>query len=279
MARRKPHNPAAPVLPSQGHYRGQLGLPTPERASHMLDGYEVKQLAIGHDREGGVVQSREKVILNHPQLLLELYNAVVQQYAEKGEELPARIDIKQTPADRATAPYRGILWSYITTHLEVLRGNIRVTDYEGVPQSSDMERFHVAALQQTFFNRRRFYAWVREQIGMACVTDFLDRVAVHDNPGLADDADRILKKHEIGRELLGKQLVCSNCGTGYGITDRRSCRDCGATLHARDRDAENAFYGALSMCARVLSEAAKDFEISERRHHNRIRLSLNKTLA
>lgn len=279
MSRRKPHNSSS--TPSPSLHKGQLGLPTPERVNHYSDGYETKQLAVGHDREGGVIQSRERAILTHPQLLSELYNLVIQEYAKRGDELPARVEIKQTPADRATAGQRGVLWSYITTHLEVLRGDIRIGDYEGSPRSSDLHRLPSAVKDNKRFNRHRFYAWVREQTGLAVITDFLDRVAIHDNPGFADDASKVLKKWDIGRWLLGKEVYCQNqdCRVHIMPPMPTHCRVCGSPLHNRDRDAENAFYGALGLAARALSEAAHDFVTVERNEYRAGTLASIKKIA
>lgn len=261
--------------------RGQLGLPTPEREGHAREGFEVKQLAVGHGWEGGVVQSRERAILTHPQLLYELRNAMVKQYQDRGEEIPHRIHIKQTPSDRATEGINHyFMWSYIQTHLEVLRGDINISDYEGAPRSSELHRLpRSLGGDKKKFDNRRFYAWVRDQTGLAVVTNLLDRVAVHDNPGLTDDSERVLNKYEIGRYLLGKELTCQNCGGVFGIYDVRGCKHCGNAIHTRDRDAENAFYGALSMCARVLGEAAQDFQVVEKRRIDTLRLAMNKKIA
>ena len=236
--KRKPHNPAAPT-PPQALHRGQLGLPTPERANHYSDGYEVSQLAVGHDQQGGVVQSRERAILTHPKLLSELYNLLMQDYAKRGEPLPERIEVRQTPADKATAGWRGVLWSYIDVRTKVLQGGLGSVDYEGSSRGSSLSK--IPALvngNKHQFDKVRFYSWVRDQTGFARITDFLDQVILHDNPGLKNDADTILRKWEMGREL-------------YETNNRR--------------DGEHVFYGALVICAQALHEAALDFDQFQRR--------------
>jgi hypothetical protein len=250
-------------------YRGQLGLPTPERAQHMPEGFEVKQLAVGYDRQGGVVQSRQVTILTHPALLSELYTAVIQQHQRENKQLPVHVDVSRTPADRATAQNRGILWSYVSSRIDAMRGNIKIVNYEGSGGSAPGSRLPLPEREFTgkAWDRRRFYAWVREQTGMAYVTDFLDRVVAHDNPGLDLDADAIITKHDMGRALLAKDVVCPGCEANFGPHAPRSgyCRHCGHEIRPRDRDAENAFYGALSFAAHVLAEAARDFVTWENR--------------
>lgn len=268
MARKK-QKQSQPKTQDLYRYRGQLGLPTPERASHMPDGFETTQLAAGHDREGGVVQSRAQTILTHPALLSELYNASIKAYQDRGEALPAHIEIAQKPADRATAQHRGVLWSYLSTHIEVMRGNCKIVNYEGTQGGSSHDRLPLPIQQFTgkAWDRRRFYAWIREQTGMAYLTNFLDRVAEHDNPACLEDASAILTKHDLGRHLLDKEICCAHCGRSYGVRAPRSgfCHGCGARIAGRDRDAENAFYGALSFAAHVLGEAARDFVTWENR--------------
>jgi hypothetical protein len=252
-------------------HRGQIGLPTPERAQHMPDGFEVRQLSAGFSREGGVIQSRQVTILTHPALLSELYNAVIQQHQARGEPLPHHVDVNRTPADRATAQHRGILWSYISARIDAIRGNIKIVSYEGAGGSYPGSRLPLPEREFVgrAWDRRRFYAWVREQSGMAYLTDFLDRVVAHDNPGLDLDADTIITKHDIGRALLAKDVVCPNesCRVNFGPRAPRSgfCRHCGSEIRSRDRDAENAFYGALSFAANILGEAARDFVTWENR--------------
>jgi hypothetical protein len=246
--RGKPYNPAKdpkPVLVAPG----QLGIANQYRQQHSKSGYDVEQLAVGFERGGGVVRSRERAMLTHPALIAELYNAMMLKLVNSGQQIPERIEIKQTPGDRATAQHRGILWGYLSTRIEVLKGAVKIADYEGVPKSGDL---HKLPLTQKQFDRRRFYAWVREQTGMAIVTDFLDRIVEHDNPELAADADAILTKHEMGEDLIGTQ---------------------------NRRDAENAVYGALSLSARILAEAARDFHTVESRYWQQIEIAKRRKLA
>jgi hypothetical protein len=232
MKRRQPYNPAQK---SKQDLRGHLGVANEYRQAHSKSGFETEQIADGR------FSSRERAMLTHPQLLAELYNNVMRKYAESGQPVPERIHIKMTPSDRATAPYRGILWAYLRTRAEVVTGSIKIADYEGAPSARDLHRL---PLNQTQFSARRFYAWVREQPGLACVTDFLDRVVLQLNLAKAEDGEIVLSKAELGRELI----------------DADNARDC-----------KNASDGALVMCCRVLSETARDFLVLERRYQEQAR--------
>ena len=98
-------------------------------------------------------------------------------------------------------------------------------------------------LSQTQFDARRFYAWLREQHGLLVVTDFLDQVALQLNPELAADGETAPTKAGIGKDLIEIENA---------------------------RDAKTAADGALALACRVISEAARDFVIIERRHRQEI---------
>jgi hypothetical protein len=125
MARaRKKKNSASPQPGKDLYsYRGQLGIPTPERAAHMPDGFAIQQLAVGHDHGGGVIQSRQATILSHPGLLAELYTAVVRQHQDENKPLPAHVDVSMTPGDRVTAQNRAILWEYILARIDAVKAH------------------------------------------------------------------------------------------------------------------------------------------------------------
>lgn len=231
MKKRTPYNPAKP----KQNVRGHLGIPTPEREAHSRSGFERDVLA------GNRYVSRERAMLTHPALLADLYNAVIRQYEEKGEPLPERIHLsKITPSDRITAAHRNLLWAYLRVRIEVVKGTLRVADYEGMPSQQDLNR---VPLNQNQFDARRFYAWLREQHGMMVVTDFLDRVALQISPELASDGERAPTKADIGRDLIGVENT---------------------------RDAKAATDGALALACRILAESARDFAIIERRYRSEL---------
>ena len=232
MKKRIPYNPAAKT---KQNLQGHLGVPNEHRQAHSASGFQIDEIA--EDR----FSSRERAMLTHPGLLADLYNAVVRKYAESGEPLPERIHIgKMTPSDRVTSPYRNILWAYLRVRAEVVRGAIKIADYEGVPSPRELNR---VPLSQNQFDARRFYAWIREQHGLMVITDFLDQVALQINPELAADGETVPTKASIGRELIEIENA---------------------------RDAKAAADGALALACRAISEAARDFVIIERRHRNEI---------
>jgi hypothetical protein len=232
MKKRIPYNP---VVKTKQNLQGHLGVPNEHRQAHSASGFQIDEIAENR------FSSRERAMLTHPALLADLYNAVVRKYAEAGEPLPERIHIgKMTPSDRVTALYRNILWAYLRVRAEVVRGTIKIADYEGVPSPRELNR---VPLSQNQFDARRFYAWIREQHGLLVVTDLLDKVVLQLNPELAADGETVPTKAEIGRELIEIENA---------------------------RDAKAAADGALALACRVISEAARDFVIIERRHRNEI---------
>ena len=231
MKKRTPFNPAKTTKKLQGY----LGVPNAERQARSRSGFETEQITDGR------YVSRERAMLTHPALLIELYNQVVRKHQEAGEALPEKIHIpKMTPSDRATAAYRNILWAYLKVSAEVSRGTVKIVDYEGAPAAQGLNR---VPLSQNQFDSRRFYAWIREQHGLLVVTDFLDSICKQMNPELVADGDTTPTKAEIGQSLTGAENA---------------------------RDAKNAADGALALACRVLSEAARDFVIIERRHRSEI---------
>ena len=277
MARaRKKKNSASPQPGKDLYsYRGQLGIPTPERAAHMPDGFAIQQLAVGHDHGGGVIQSRQATILSHPGLLAELYTAVVRQHQDENKPLPAHVDVSMTPGDRVTAQNRAILWEYILARIDAVKGNSKIVNYSGASGGAPGSRLPLPEREFTGRNwdRRRFYAWIRRQPGMAYLTAFLDHVVAHDNDTAAE-AGHVILKHDMGRALLAKDVTCPNdaCQTNFGPRAPASgfCRHCGTRLpQARDRDAEQAFLGGLSFAGHVLAEASRHFVQWEDRHRKR----------
>lgn len=237
--KRAPYNPAAKTkVQLQGH----LGVPTGYRESHSRAGFETERIA-----EGRYV-SRERAMLTHPGLIAEQYQALMRKYAESGELVPEQINItKLTPSDRVTAPYRNLLWAYLRTRAEVVRGNIKVADYEGVPTQRELNR---VPLSQNQFDARRFYAWIREQHGLMAITEFLDKIALQLNAELAEDGETVPSKADIGRTLIGLDNA---------------------------RDLKSATDGALALACRSLAEAAQDFVIIERRYRSEVeRLAKNR---
>ena len=231
MKKRIPYNPARAKPNPQGH----LGVPNEHRQSHSVSGFQTEEIA-----ENRFV-SRERAMLTHPALLADLYNEVVRKHTESGEPLPERIHIgKMTPSDRATAPYRNILWAYLRVRAEVVRGTIKIADYEGVPTQRELNR---VPLSQTQFDARRFYAWIREQHGLMVITDFLDQVTLQINPELAEDGETAPTKAGIGESLIDIENT---------------------------RDLKVAADGALALACKAISEAARDFVIIERRHRHEI---------
>lgn len=241
MAKRQPFDPAKATNSLKGH----LGVPSEQRERHSKSGFVTERIA-----EGRYV-SRERAMLTHPGLLAELYNAIVRKHQEAGEPLPERVHIaKMTPSDRATAAHRNILWAYLRISAEVMRGNINIVDYEGMPSPQELER---VPLSQTQFDARRFYAWLREQHGFMALTEYLDSVVVQLNPELASDDANAPTKAEIGQSLLGP---------------------------VNERDAKAAADGALVLACRALSEAARDYMVLVRRYRSDLeRLQRRSSLA
>lgn len=231
MKKRTPFNPAKTAK----NLTGYLGVPNVERQARSRSGFETEQITDGR------YVSRERAMLTHPSLLMELYNQVIRKHQEAGETLPEKIHIpKMTPSDRVTASYRNILWAYLKVSAEVSRGTVKIVDYEGTPSAQALNRI---PLSQNQFDSRRFYAWIREQHGLLVITDFLDSVCKQMNPELAADGEAPPTKAEIGQSLTGVENA---------------------------RDAKTAADGALALACRVLAEAARDFVIIERRHRGEV---------
>jgi hypothetical protein len=229
MKKRTPHNPAKPAPNLHGH----LGVPNEHRQAHSRSGFDTEALADSR------FVSRERAMLTHPALLTDLYNEVMRKLAESGEPVPEHIHIsKMTPSDRVSAAYRNLLWAYLRVRAEVVRGTIKAADYEGAPVQRQLNQ---VPLSQSQFDARRLYAWIREQHGLMVVTDFLDSIVLQLNPELAGDGETAPTKADIGKGLIGIENA---------------------------RDAKTAADGALALACRVLSEAARDFVIIERRYRD-----------
>jgi hypothetical protein len=234
--KRQPYNPAAKPKPKGKHgLKGHLGVPNPQRDARSRAGFDVEAIADGR------YVSRERAMLTPPALIQERHNELVRKYEASGEPLPERIqDNRTTPSDRATAAYRNILWAYLRVRADVVRGNIKIGDYEGAPSQRDPHRLPLSKGQ---FDARRWYAWLRAQHGMLPTTEYLDKVACQINPEMAEDCQDAPTKADLGRDLIDLENT---------------------------RDLKSAADGALVLACRTIADAARDFVIIERRRRDEI---------
>ena len=238
--KRQPYNPAKAT---KDKFKGHLGVPDERRAAKSSAGFDTEAIADGR------YCSRERAMLTHPGLLRERYNAIVRKHEESGEPLPDRIqDNRTTPSDRVTAQHRNVLWSYIRIRTEVLQGEMKGVNYGGAPAPRDLNRVPLSDGQ---FDARRWYSWVRGQVGLLPVTDFIDQIVFQIYPELTDDGAAAPTKEDIGRDLTGTQ---------------------------NDRDAKNAVDGALALACRSLADAARDFVIMERSHKDELKRLAKKAI-
>ena len=205
----------------------QLGL-SGERLAQSKAGFETEAVGIGHNR------LREKAMLTDPALLAERTNAKMRAYADQGKEPDKDVQITQTPSDRATALWRGILWDYLKTRYRDASGNASITNYEGSTRSSEL---HKLPLSNDQFNKLKFFNWLRKTPMGRELTDFLNDVAAQCNPQAHPSGYRVMSKTEIGAWLI----------------DSDTARDC-----------KSATDGALSLACRMLAGAHAHFAALER---------------
>lgn len=238
----KPYNPATDQLTPEraAQVRGQLGIPTPERVAKSNAGFDVQQLAIGHDREGGVMRSRERAMLTPLALLQDRLEEYLQGLRASNQEIPNSPRISMTPSDEVIAGNPYVVHDYITTHKEVKAKSIDITKYEGSPGGGDLHRL---PLSDPEFSRRAFYAWVQENAPLA-VTTVLEQVCEQCNPevmarALGKEPQDAITKADIGRYWAKKQKS--------------------------DRDAVNSADGALGVVSDILAELHMNYITLKRR--------------
>jgi hypothetical protein len=218
---------AAPIRPPEKPT--QFGEPNRDRKAKSREGFDTDQLAIGHDKKGGVVRSRERAMLTPLALLQQRVAEEILKLQESGQPIPPYIRAAHTPSDKVIAGNPRVVHDYIETHLSVTARRVKISNYGNSAGGGQSERI---PLDDHEWPKWEFYGWVQDHAPSAIIM-VLNQVCEQCSPeAIALATNRPIEemntKADIGR---------------FWLREWKS-----------DRDSVNAADGALGVVSHILAE-------------------------